>query len=131
MAARVGCELVPNSGPALIVDQGRLLTGVELTLVRDLAGVNWVREQCVPGEAAIEHQYIIGSTLPFSNQPSSRLQLGTRTYPHLLAPVELLSKLTELTLPLRAQAAKSDLLHPDATACSSSSRLRYGDASAL
>jgi hypothetical protein len=37
---------------------------------------------------------------------------GTRTYPHLLAPVELPSKLTELTLPLRAEAAESDLLHP-------------------
>src|SRR5258706_1576914 len=47
MVARVGCELVPNSGPALIVDQGRLLTGVELTLVSYLACVNWVREQCV------------------------------------------------------------------------------------
>src|SRR5258708_37585939 len=47
MVARIGCELVPNSGPALIVNQGRLLTGVEFTLVRDLAGVNWVREQCV------------------------------------------------------------------------------------
>src|SRR5271154_2901510 len=47
MVARVGCELVPNSGPGLIVDQGRLLAGVELTLVRYPAGVNWVREQCV------------------------------------------------------------------------------------
>src|SRR5437868_4351664 len=47
MVARIGCELVPNSGPALIVDQGRLLTGVEFTLVRYVAGVNWVREQCV------------------------------------------------------------------------------------
>src|ERR1700674_2317034 len=47
MVARIGCELVPNSRPALIVDQSRLLTGVELTLVRYLAGVNWVREQCV------------------------------------------------------------------------------------
>src|SRR5438270_1941537 len=47
MVARVGCELVSNSGPALIVDQRRLLAGVEPTLVRYLAGVNWVREQCV------------------------------------------------------------------------------------
>src|SRR6202040_1783405 len=47
MVARIGCELVPNSGPALIVDQGRLLTGVEFTLVSYLAGVNWVREQGV------------------------------------------------------------------------------------
>src|SRR5258705_441544 len=47
MVPRIGCELVPNSGPALIVDQGRLLTGVEFTLVSYAAGVNWVREQCV------------------------------------------------------------------------------------
>src|SRR6202045_1898823 len=47
MVARIGCELVPNNGPALIVDQGRLLTGVEFTLVSYVAGVNWVREQCV------------------------------------------------------------------------------------
>src|SRR5881227_4111438 len=47
MVARIGCELVPNSGPALIVDQGRLLTRVEFTLVSYVAGVNWVREQCV------------------------------------------------------------------------------------
>src|SRR5205823_10774954 len=66
----------------------------------------------LPREAVIEHQYIIGSTLPFSNQPSSRLQLGTRTYPHLLAPVALLSELTELALAPRAQPAKSDFLHP-------------------
>jgi hypothetical protein len=45
MVARVGCELVPNSGPVLIVDQGRLLAGVELTSVRYLAGVNRVGEQ--------------------------------------------------------------------------------------
>src|SRR6202023_494094 len=68
--------------------------------------------RALPGEAVIEHQHVIGSTLPFSNQPSSGLQLGTRTYLPLLALVELLSKLTKLTLPLRAEAAESDLLHP-------------------
>jgi hypothetical protein len=47
MVARVGCELVPNGGPDLIVDQGRVLAGVEFTLVRNLAGVNRVREQCI------------------------------------------------------------------------------------
>src|SRR5438270_13907886 len=47
MVARIGCELVPNSGPALVVDQGRLLARVEFTLVRYVAGVNWVREQGV------------------------------------------------------------------------------------
>src|SRR5438067_10081927 len=47
MVARIGCELVSNSSPGLIVDQRRMLAGVEFTLVRYLAGVNWVREQCV------------------------------------------------------------------------------------
>src|ERR1700725_20311 len=47
MVARIGCEVGPNSGAALIVDQGHLLTGVEFTLVSYVAGVNWVREQCV------------------------------------------------------------------------------------
>src|SRR2546421_9063856 len=47
MVAAIACELVPNSGLALIVDHGRLLTGVEFTVVRYVAGVNWVREQCV------------------------------------------------------------------------------------
>src|SRR5712672_3883411 len=47
MVARIGCEPVANSGPALIVDQRRLLAGVELTLVHYVAGVNWVREQGV------------------------------------------------------------------------------------
>jgi hypothetical protein len=47
MVARVGCKLVPNNGPARMVDQRRLLARVELTVVRNLAGVNWVREQGV------------------------------------------------------------------------------------
>src|SRR3984893_5381700 len=47
MVARIGCELAPNSRPAFIIDQRRLLAGVKLTLVRYLAGVNRVREQCV------------------------------------------------------------------------------------
>ena len=47
MGARVRCELVPNGGPALIVDQGRVLAGVEFSLVRYLAGVNRVGEQCL------------------------------------------------------------------------------------
>src|SRR5271168_2952869 len=68
--------------------------------------------RALPREALIEHQHVIGSTLPFPNQPGSRLQLGARTYPPLLALVELLSNLTELTLPRRAEAAESDLLHP-------------------
>src|SRR5438045_167911 len=47
MVARVGCELVPNNGPARVVDQRRLLARMALTVVHYLADVNWVREQCV------------------------------------------------------------------------------------
>src|SRR5205807_4191260 len=47
MVACVGGELVSNSSPGLIVDQRRMLAGVEFTLVRYPAGVNWVREQCI------------------------------------------------------------------------------------
>src|SRR5271169_5595115 len=43
----MGRELVLNSGPGLIIDQRRMLAGEEPTLVRYLAGVNWVREQSV------------------------------------------------------------------------------------
>jgi hypothetical protein len=42
MVARIGSELVPNSGPGLLLDQRRMLTGVELTLVRYLPGVDRV-----------------------------------------------------------------------------------------
>ena len=66
----------------------------------------------LPGEAAIEYQHLIGSALPFPNQPGSGLQLGARTYPPLWAVIELLSKSTKLALPLRAEAAESDFLHP-------------------
>src|SRR5437868_7038984 len=61
MVARIGGELVPNSGPALIVDQGRLLTGAELTLVSYVAGVNWVREQCVEMTAREEFAAALGA----------------------------------------------------------------------
>ena len=61
MAARIGCELVPNRSPALIVDQGRLLTGVEFTLVSYVAGVNWVREQCVEMTAREEFAAALGA----------------------------------------------------------------------
>jgi hypothetical protein len=47
MVAGIACELVPYSGPDFIVDQRRMLAGIELTVVRNLTGVDWVREQCV------------------------------------------------------------------------------------
>src|SRR5947209_4940016 len=45
MVARVDGELVPNSRPARIIYQRRVLARVELTLVRNLTGVDRVREQ--------------------------------------------------------------------------------------
>ena len=47
MIAGMGGELVSNSSPGLIVDQRGMLARVELTLVRNLPGVNRVREQSV------------------------------------------------------------------------------------
>src|SRR5580704_16527785 len=47
MVAGIACELVPNSGPGFIFDQCWMLAGIELTFVRNLTGVNWVRKQCV------------------------------------------------------------------------------------
>ena len=66
----------------------------------------------LPGEAAIEDQHVIGSALPFSNQPGPGLQLGARSYVGCSGLLELLGNLAELALPLRAQAAKRDFLHP-------------------
>src|SRR5437868_15523058 len=74
MVARIGCELVPNSGPALIVDQGRLLTGVAVTLVSYVAGVNGVREQCVEmtaREGSAAALGAIGCRAAFRPQPET------------------------------------------------------------
>ena len=64
--------------------------------------------RALPGEAVIEHQHLIGSALPFPNQPGSGLQLGARTCIGCSGLRELLCNLAELALPRRAQAADSD-----------------------
>src|SRR5215831_8849904 len=66
----------------------------------------------MPGEAVIAHQHLIGSPLPFANEPGSGLQLGTRAYPRRSALFELLGKLAEPALPLWAHTAESQFLHP-------------------
>jgi len=68
--------------------------------------------RALPGEAVIEHQHLIGSALPFPNQPGSRLQLGATRRGRCSGLLELLRNLVELALPPRAQPAKSDFLHP-------------------
>src|SRR5712675_1962647 len=47
MIARIGSELIPNGGPGLGIDQRRMLSGVELALVRNLTDVDGVRQQMV------------------------------------------------------------------------------------
>src|ERR1700730_19339118 len=66
----------------------------------------------LPGEAVIEHQHVIGSTLPFPNQPGSGLQFGARRRIGCSGLLELLCNLAELAQPPRAQPAKGDFLHP-------------------
>ena len=68
--------------------------------------------RALPREAVIEHQHVIGSTLPFPNQPGSGLQLRPSAYRGRSGFLELLCNLAELALPPRAQPAKSDFLHP-------------------
>jgi hypothetical protein len=81
----------------------------------------------VPGEAVIEHRHFIGSALPFSKKLGSRFQFRTSTPPDLSGFLEFLSELPELTLPLPAEIAESNLLY----SIGDSSRLRCGDASVL
>ena len=66
----------------------------------------------LPGETVIEHEHLIGSALPLPNEPGSRFQFEARTAPDLSGFFELLCELTELPLPLRAEPAESDFLHP-------------------
>jgi hypothetical protein len=64
----------------------------------------------LPRETVIEHEHLIGSTLPLPNQPGSRFQFDTSTPPDLSGLVELLCKVAELALALRAEPAERDLL---------------------
>jgi hypothetical protein len=73
----------------------------------------------------IEHKNLIGSTLPFPNQPGSRLQLGTSVYGGRSDFLELLCNPAELALRLWAEGAQSDSCMRYATARTSNSRLRY------
>ena len=68
--------------------------------------------RALPREPVIEHQHLIGSTLPFPNQPSSRFQLETSAPADLTGLVELPCKFAQLALPFRAKAAENDFLHP-------------------
>jgi hypothetical protein len=47
MVACIGSELVPDSGPGLVVDQRRMQARVERTPLRDLPGVDRVCEQAI------------------------------------------------------------------------------------
>src|SRR5438067_1313324 len=66
----------------------------------------------LPGEAAIEDEHVIGSALPFPHQPGSGLQLGATPCIGCSGLIELSCNPQKLPLRVRAQAAKSELLHP-------------------
>ena len=66
----------------------------------------------LPRETVIEHEHLIGSAPPFSNQAGSGFQFETSTPPDLCGLVELLRNVAKLALPLRAEAAESGFLHP-------------------
>src|SRR5215472_3965711 len=51
----------------------------------------------MPREAVIAHQHLIGSTLPFANQPGSGLQFGTSAYPGRSVLFELLGNRAEVS----------------------------------
>src|SRR5437763_700662 len=63
--------------------------------------------RALPGEAVIEHQHVIGSTLPFTDQPGSGLQFGVTRSVSCPGLLELLCHLAKL-----AQPANGDFLHP-------------------
>ena len=64
--------------------------------------------RALPRETVIEHEHLIGSALPLPNQPGSRFQFDTSAPPDLSGFVELLCKMTELALALRAEPAERD-----------------------
>jgi hypothetical protein len=57
-------------------------------------------------------EHVIGSTLPFPQQPGSGRQLGATAYLCLPGFLELLCNPAELALRLRAESAQGDFLHP-------------------
>jgi hypothetical protein len=61
----------------------------------------------LPGEAVIEHQHVIGSTLPFPHQPGSGLQLRASAYRGFSGLIELLSNLAELARSMAMPAASA------------------------
>src|SRR5438445_3566587 len=70
-----------------------------------------VASGALPGEAVIEDHDFVCSTLPFSHQPRSGLQLRAQAYPGRSAFLQLHCDLAQLALRLRAQTAQSNFLH--------------------
>ena len=87
MVSGIGGELVSNSGPGLLLDQRRMLAGVELTLVRNLTDVNRVREQSVNVPARNGFSDGVGSEVECTELPKGdreRRRTDSRSFP---APV--------------------------------------------
>src|SRR5262245_3354399 len=75
---------IPRSGPALLQPKEER-TRPRGAGDRSCDGGQRTVVPALPGEALIEHEHLIGSTLPFANQPGPALQLGTRAYPRCSA----------------------------------------------
>src|SRR5215831_13834306 len=82
---------MPGCGPALLQPEEER-TGPRGAGDRSRDGGQRTVVRALPREAVIAHQHLIGSALPFANQPGSGLQLGARAYPRRSALFELLGK---------------------------------------
>ena len=66
--------------------------------------------RAAPGEAVIEHQHLVASTLPLAHQPGAGFQL--RAYPEPSGLLQLQPDLAELALQLQTWPTRGDFLHP-------------------
>src|SRR5882672_2614060 len=62
--------------------------------------------RALPGEAVIEDHDLVGSTLPLTHQPGSRLQLRAKAYRGHSGMLQLHCDLAQLALWARAEAAQ-------------------------
>src|SRR6266850_5114975 len=76
MVRRVGDELIPNGGPGLGIDQRRMLSGVELALVRNLTDVDGVRQQMVDVSAREGSAAALGDVESFLEREGRVLMLA-------------------------------------------------------
>ena len=69
--------------------------------------------RALPRKTLIERHHLIGSALPLPYQPGSRRQIAASARRHLSVRFELLGKVAELALRLRAETCAYRLYHPN------------------